>query len=238
MPAAAKTGPAASAPVQPSQRMAGTAAAHVASLHSPSASPVGPPQPLSFAAAPQMHAPSSLPGYSRTHESVSHAQPEHATAAQQASAMQAGQQQVPDGQTGAQTDRQHTDPGQQQPAGEAVGSGGATTAVAEMLRTERWSDVDFQAAQAAEMELRDAVIKQQQGEAQRMKKQRREAHQRNEAVARQQEVQCCMLMPDAHARCSGLMRMPDAHAQCSCLIHMPDTHARCTCLMHMTDAHA
>ena len=118
--------------------------------------------------------------------------------------MQAGQQHIPDGQTVAQTDSQQTDPGQQQPANETVDSGGGTTAVAEMLRTERWSDVDFQAAQAAEMELRDAVIKQQQGEAQRMKKQRREAHQRNEAVARQQEVQCCMLMPDAH--------MPDAHA--------------------------
>lgn len=199
MSAAAKTGPAVPAPFQPSQRMPGPAAAHAASLHIPSASPAAPPQPLSFGAAPQMQAPSSLPGYAHTHGSVPHAQPEHTTAAQQASAMQDGQQHAPGGRTVAQTDRQQTDPGQQQPAGQGVGSGGGTTAVVEMLRMERWSDVDFQAAQAAEMELRDAVIKQQQGEAQRMKKQRREAHQRNEAVARQQEVHCCMLVPHAHA---------------------------------------
>ena len=76
----------------------------------------------------------------------------------------------------------------QQAAAEVVGSGRDTTAVAEMLRTDRWMDADFQAAQAAEMELRDAVIKQQQGEAQRMKKHRREAQLRTEAVAKQQQV--------------------------------------------------
>lgn len=79
----------------------------------------------------------------------------------------------------------------QQAAAEAVGGGRDTTPVAEMLRTERWMDAEFQAAQAAEMELRDAVIKQQQGEAQRMKKHRREAHLRTEAVAKQQQVIFC-----------------------------------------------
>lgn len=77
---------------------------------------------------------------------------------------------------------------QQQSPTRSEGGGRGTTAVAEMLRMERWSDVDFQAAQAAEMEQRQAVIRQQQGEAQREKKHRREAQLRIVALAKQQQV--------------------------------------------------
>ena len=77
------------------------------------------------------------------------------------------------------------------PAGDA-GQEQETGGVAELLRTERRTDAGFQAAQAAEMEQRQAVIKQQQEEAQRQKKQRREAQHRAQAVAEQQQVRSAL----------------------------------------------